>query len=261
MDAQKKEQELHETHRKLKEAEEKQDFFMKELDHIMENEQKYDQQFDAIQEEINDTTHKLKTLWKKYQSKVGELKDLEEENEIEEQELSENIKALTRQFQLKSLILDYFIPCKWLEFIEEHSQWDPNIDQWRIPALEYSGNNMAPQRVMAMEDGESEELTDLEGVGIGGDLHGSRPLTHKRMVKIWERVRTLTDDEHGDVIRMERGYQDIHEVPELNEEIQEAIYVAMNTNMDPNQNGEKVYLTYGVDMDTLKKRAKSRKKV
>merc|ERR1712013_306713 len=86
----------------------------------------------CLEEEISETTQKLKTLWKRYQLKTEEIRDLEEDV-LEEKELSENIKTLTRQFQLKTLILDYFVPAKWLEFIEDHSQWDPAIDQWRIP--------------------------------------------------------------------------------------------------------------------------------
>lgn len=257
-----KERELVETKRKLVESEQKQTQFMKGLSAMVEDEEYLGTQFGAIQEEISDTTVKLKTLWNKYQSKTAELKDLEEENVVEEQELSENIKALTRQFQLKSVILEYFIPSKWLEFIEDHSQWDPSIDQWRIPALEYSGNNMAPQRLM--DDGTHGIMDD----GVG--LKTERPLTERRMRQIWKRVKALSGEEESETERM--GYSDLmmrgmdmdsdddDEATELAPEIQEAIHVAMNTNIDPNQNGEKVYLTYGVDLQSIKKKSKSRKK-
>jgi len=266
-----KERELLETHRKLQESEQKQEHFVKELDSIMADEQNFDQQFGAIQEEISDTTLKLKTLWKKYQSKVAELKDLEDENELEEKELSENIKTLTRQFQLKSLILEYFIPSKWLEFIEEHSQFDADIDQWRIPALEYSGNNMAPQRAMMHGDELDEEEMTYAAVDNEEMVNAvtERPLTHRRMQQIWKRAKALSGDEsvlqnvdglgYEELMMMKHAVELESDVVSsmMAPEVQEAVYFAMNTNMDPNQNGEKVYLTYGVDMDTLKKRGKT----
>eukprot|EP01083_Nonionella_stella_P174046 602236_1 len=205
----------------------------------MANEEHLDGKFGAIQEEIIDTTHKLKTLWKKYQDKTAELKDLEEENLLEEKELSENIKALTRQFQLKSTILEYFIPLKWLEFIEEHSEWDAEIDQWRIPVLEYSGNNMLRQRVMNEEE---EEEND------------ERPLTNQRMTQIWKRVKMLSEDADDKDLMFNKRNNDMQSDEMSNgggigAEIQEAIHIAINTNMDPNQYSDKLYLSYGVVLE------------
>lgn len=70
------------------------------------------EQFSTIQEEIASKTKKLKQLWKKYMEKKEEIADLEEENGEEEEELLSNIRQLTKQFQLKSVILEHFIPQK-----------------------------------------------------------------------------------------------------------------------------------------------------
>ena len=125
-----------------------------------------------------------------------------------------------------------------------------------IPALEYSGNNMAPQR---------EHRNDLDLNAVS-----ERPLTEARMRRIWKRAKGLSQDdsemeltllaENGGGMMSELD-SDIEDEIGIAPEIQEAIHVAMNTNMDPNQNGEKVYLTYGVDVGALKKKkGKSRKR-
>jgi len=256
-----KQHELVETERKLVESEQKRTEFINSLSAMVEDEEYLGTQCGAIQEEIAETTLKLKTLWKKYQSKTAELKELEEENVVEEQELSDNIKALTRQFQLKSVILDYFVPSKWLDFIEDHSQWDPTIDQWRVPALEYSGNNMAPQRLE-----EDDGMVPMDGAAAGNT---ERPLTEMRMRKIWRRIKALSgggedDSDAMGYLEMMGGGGDLDsdaddEASDLAPEIQEAIHVAMNTNIDPNHNGEKVYLTYGVDIKSVKKKSKNKK--
>lgn len=123
----------------------------KKLDFFEESELYMNEQFSSIQEEIIGKTKKLKLLFKKYNEKKDEKQDVIDENTQEEIELTDNIRVLTRQFQLKSLILEYFIPPKWLDFIEENSEWDHNIDQWRIPALEFAGNNMMQAKLDELE--------------------------------------------------------------------------------------------------------------
>merc|ERR1711933_180727 len=98
-----------------------------------------------------------------------------------------------------------------------------------------------------------------------------RPLTSARMAQIWKRVKVLRGDNEllpdggigYDGIAMNEALgmnSDDDADSAIGTEVQEAIHVAMNTNMDPNQYGDKVYLTYGVDMNTLKKRAKTKRK-
>ena len=58
----------------------------------------------------------------------------------------DTIRELDRQLKLKHLILDSFVPPKYVEEIELASHWDMHSDSWLVPGLELAWNNMQAQR-------------------------------------------------------------------------------------------------------------------
>merc|ERR1719261_2149948 len=66
--------------------------------------------FSNMQEEVDVKTRKLKKLWEKFQTAKTEVADLKVENQRKREELLENVRDLTRQLQLKQLIIDHFVP-------------------------------------------------------------------------------------------------------------------------------------------------------
>jgi len=127
--------------KRLKEQQLAEDLAKKEEANIM-MERKYVNQ----QEEIEDKKKKLQKLYQKFQAAKSELNDQQEEFTREREAYQEQIRELSRQLKLKSLIIDHFIPQDEANKIELRSVWSEEIDDWILPNLHLSGNSLRPTR-------------------------------------------------------------------------------------------------------------------
>ena len=74
-------------------------------------------------------------------------------------------RILQKELKLKNLILEYFIPSKELDSLQEKAFWSEERDEWMLPNLQYSGNslrNNEEYKQPPREANEYEELTKLE---------------------------------------------------------------------------------------------------
>ncbi len=79
----------------------------------------------------------------------------------EREDLLFRIRELTRDIRLKHLvkipyfnhlqIIDNFIPAFEYMKIERRAEWFDEINDWQLPNLEYSGNNIKAQKLRAKE--------------------------------------------------------------------------------------------------------------
>jgi len=65
----------------------------------------------------------------------------------------DRIRELTREIRLKHLIIDQFVPAQEYMRIERRSEWCEDLQDWVIPNLEYTGNNIKIQK-SKMKDGD-----------------------------------------------------------------------------------------------------------
>jgi phage regulator Rha-like protein len=72
----------------------------------------------------------------------GELEDAAEMIHREREDLMDRIRELTREIRLKHLIIDQFIPASEYMKIERRAEWSDQANEWIIPNVEYTGNNM-----------------------------------------------------------------------------------------------------------------------
>ncbi len=54
----------------------------------------------------------------------------------------DRIRELTREIRLKHLIIDQFVPAQEYMRVERRAEWADEINDWVIPNLEFTGNNM-----------------------------------------------------------------------------------------------------------------------
>ena len=54
----------------------------------------------------------------------------------------DRIRELTRETRLKHLIIDQFIPQPEYMRIERRADWNENNNDWIIPNVEFTGNNI-----------------------------------------------------------------------------------------------------------------------
>ena len=57
-------------------------------------------------------------------------------------ELQERRRILQKELKLKNLILEYFIPSKELDSLQDKAFWSEERDEWMLPHLQFSGNSL-----------------------------------------------------------------------------------------------------------------------
>ena len=63
----------------------------------------------------------------------------------------DRIRELTREIRMKHLLIDQFIPPTEYLRIERRAEWDGETNDWVIPNVEYTGNNIAIQKAKKKE--------------------------------------------------------------------------------------------------------------
>jgi len=69
----------------------------------------------------------------------------------EREDLMDRIRELTREIRMKHLLIDQFIPPTEYLRIERRAEWDGESNDWVIPNVEYTGNNIAVQKAKKKE--------------------------------------------------------------------------------------------------------------
>ena len=73
----------------------------------------------------------------------------------------DRIRDLTREIRLKHLIIDQFVPPQEYMRIERRSEWADELNDWVIPNLEFTGNNIKAQKAQ-MKEGKGGSLKFLK---------------------------------------------------------------------------------------------------
>ena len=63
----------------------------------------------------------------------------------------DRIRDLTREIRLKHLIIDQFIPPQEYMRVERRAEWNDESNEWLIPNLEFTGNNIKIQKAKKAE--------------------------------------------------------------------------------------------------------------
>lgn len=72
----------------------------------------------------------------------NELNDMQDVIHREREDLMDRIRELTREIRLKHLIIDQFIPAQEYMRIERRAEWNDDVNEWMIPNVEFTGNNI-----------------------------------------------------------------------------------------------------------------------
>ena len=93
------------------------------------------QSFPNLQQEVDFKTKKLKKYFSKLQALKQEIKDLNETNSKQRQELEQNQTDLLRDIKLRQLIIDNFIPKDEKEKLITRLYYDPDEDRWKPKSI------------------------------------------------------------------------------------------------------------------------------
>ena len=98
------------------------------------------QNFSSQQEELEEIDQETSRVQTRYRMTKNELDDITEIIHREREDLMDRIRELTREIRLKHLIIDQFIPAMEYMKIEARAEWEPEVNDWIIPNVEYTGN-------------------------------------------------------------------------------------------------------------------------
>lgn len=87
--------------------------------------------FTSLQQEVEVKTKKLKKYFAKFQQLKQEIKDSNETNAKERQELEQTQTELLRDLKLRQLIIENFVPKDEREKLIQRLYYDPDEDKWK----------------------------------------------------------------------------------------------------------------------------------
>ena len=109
------------------------------------------ERFSSQTEQLENTNQEIGRIQTRYHMTKTELDDINEVIHREREDLMDRIRDLTREIRLKHLIIDQFIPALEYMKIERRADWSDEINDWIIPNVEYTGNNIKIQKAQQKE--------------------------------------------------------------------------------------------------------------
>ena len=107
--------------------------------------------FTNQQEELTETNREIDRVQTRLLMTKTELGDIKEVIHREREDLMDRIRDLTREIRLKHLIIDQFIPAMEYMKIERRADWSDEINDWVVPNVEFTGNNIKIQKAQQKE--------------------------------------------------------------------------------------------------------------
>ncbi|KAL0216221.1 hypothetical protein P9112_008405 [Eukaryota sp. TZLM1-RC] len=112
----------------------------RELQEKQEEKRLFEDKYASLNEEVASKTKKLRELFSKVQSLRGEIQDLEGEFQDEREDFLDQIRQLNQQLQLKSLIIDSFVPQDVVNYVEQRAEYLEDTEEWVLPHQQFVGN-------------------------------------------------------------------------------------------------------------------------
>jgi kinesin family protein 3/17 len=110
-----------------------------------------EQRYTSQQDELEKKKKEIEKIGRKVAMKRNEMQDLQDEIHREREDLMDRIRELTREIRLKHLLIDQFIPAFDYMRIERRAVWEEEVNDWIIPNVEFTGNNIKIQKAKLKE--------------------------------------------------------------------------------------------------------------
>lgn len=101
--------------------------------------------YENVTQALQAKSKKLEKLRSKYQEIKRDVEDAQSENQREREELLETIRDLSRNIQLKDMILSHFVPKVEANKVERRAFWNDDKDDWMLREVDY-GTMLAESR-------------------------------------------------------------------------------------------------------------------
>lgn len=155
------------------------------------------QTFNSRTEELDHIDQQMEQVTDRFHQVTGELEDIGEVIHREREDLMDRIRELTNEVRLKHLIIDQFIPAQEYMKIERRAEWADDLDNWTIPNLEFTGNNMKLQKAK-MKEGKLPTNEFYEQVLNMGEESEDEDIEASATNRVNEAITSILDDEEAE---------------------------------------------------------------
>lgn len=84
------------------------------------------------EEQAAKLTHKLESLWGKFQQARQEIEDITEEFQKDKADMTDTVRQLYRELELKTLAVENFVPRAEMEAFVNRCRWDEDFENWIV---------------------------------------------------------------------------------------------------------------------------------
>lgn len=120
---------------KLKEKRLKEEQFKRE-EELMTN-------FQDLQEEVDEKGKIANKLKKRYKAALSEIKDLEEEHQLEKSELLDSVRALERDLDFYKSVVETIMKEEELYKVKAKSKYDVEENKWTVPPFIFKAEEVS----------------------------------------------------------------------------------------------------------------------
>ena len=150
--------------------------------------------FNSQQEELEVKTQEIQQVTQRYGQVKGELDDLGEVIHREREDLMDRIRELTREIRLKHLLIDQFIPATEYFRIERRAEWNDEANEWFIPNMEFTGNNLKTAKAKKKEGKQLHSLM-YENILNFDDSDGEENFEEAATKRVNEAIGSILQEE------------------------------------------------------------------
>lgn len=165
-----------------------------------------EQRYTSQQDECEKKKKESEKISRKVAMKRNEMNDMQDEIHREREDLMDRIRELTREIRLKHLLIDQFIPSLEYMRIERRAEWSDEINDWMLPNVEFTGNNIKIQKAKRKEGKEA----------LSGGKHQGGQYLYEHVMNLEE-----SEDEDYEAAATQRVNEAIHSI--LNEEVEDEV--------------------------------------
>ena len=112
----------------------------------------------------------------------------------EREDLMDRIRELTREIRLKHLLIDQFIPATEYFRIERRAEWNDEANEWFIPNMEFTGNNLKTAKAKKKEGKQLHSLM-YENILNFDDSDGEENFEEAATKRVNEAIGSILQEE------------------------------------------------------------------
>nr|CCA19722.1 kinesinlike protein putative [Albugo laibachii Nc14] len=147
--AAKQEKELRDAQKKIEQQKKQEIMLARELAEKGDSSSLLEKQYATLQEEVDDKTKKLRSLWAKHKDVSADMEEMRVEFQAEKEDILETIRGLDRQLKLKQLLVKNFVRIDLVNSLEKQAKFDPETEEWTLTRANSDPTSLRPKRTSA----------------------------------------------------------------------------------------------------------------